>query len=104
MTNQLIHQRCLKFQLVQTQLQMILTKDNKYSWLDPEDKRRHMTDAEILRQKLNLEDSVLGEKGKEEFLTKTDDFHDVFSLRDERGTCPLIEVHLKLKDKSPCFV
>ena len=53
-----------------------------------------MTDAEILRQKLNLEDSLLDKKGKEEFLTKADDFHDIFSLRDEIGTCPFIEVHL----------
>ena len=45
----------------------VLTKDDKYPWLDPEDKRRHMTNAEILRQKLNLEDSLLDEKGKEEF-------------------------------------
>ena len=58
-------------------------KDDKYPWLDPDDKRRHMTDADILRLKLNLEDSLLDEKGKEEFLTKTDNFHDVFSLRDE---------------------
>ena len=79
-------------------------KDDKYPWLDPDDKRRHMTDAEILRLKLNLEDSLLDEKGKEEFLTKTDDFHDVFSLRDEIGTCPFIEFHLKLKDESPFFV
>ena len=43
------------------------TKDDKYLWLDPKDKRRHMTDAEILRQKLNLEDSILDAKGKEEF-------------------------------------
>ena len=63
------------------------TKDDKYSWLDPEDKGRHMTDAEILRHKLNLEDSLLDDKGKEEFLTKTDDFHDIFTLRDEIGTC-----------------
>ena len=63
-----------------------------------------MTEAEILRQKLNLEDSLLDEKGKEQFLTKTDYFHDVFSLRDEIGTCPLIEVHLKLKDEIPFFV
>ena len=82
----------------------VLTKDDKYPWLDPEDKRRHMTDAEILRQKLNLEDSLLDEKGKEEFLTKTDDLHDVFSLRDEIGTCPFIEVHLRLKDETPFFV
>ena len=63
-----------------------------------------MTDAEILRQKLNLEDSLLDDKGKEKFLTKTYDFHDVFSLRDEIGTCPFIEVHLKLKDETPFFV
>ena len=82
----------------------VLTKDNKYPWLDLEGKRRHMTDAEILRQKLNLEGSLLDEKGKEEFLTKTNDFHDVFSPRDEIGTCPFIEVHLKLKDETPFFV
>ena len=37
-------------------------------------------------------------------MTKTDNFHDVFSLRDEIGTCPFIEVHLKLKDETPFFV
>ena len=46
------------------------TKDDKYPLLDPEDKRRHMTNAEILRQKLNLEDSLLDDKDKEEFLRK----------------------------------
>ena len=44
------------------------TKEDKYPWLDPDDKRRHMTDAEILRHKLNLEDLLLNDKGKEEFL------------------------------------
>ena len=63
-----------------------------------------MTDAEILRHKLNLEDLLLDDKGKKEFITKTDDFHDVFSLRDEIGTCPFIEVHLKLINKTPFFV
>ena len=63
-----------------------------------------MTDAKTLRHKLNLEDSLLDDKGKEEFLTKTDDFHDVFSLRDKIGTCPHIEVNLKLKDETPFFV
>ena len=80
------------------------TKDNTYPWLDPDDKRRHMTDAEISRHKLNLVDSLLDDKGKEEFLTKTDDFHDVFSLRDEIGTCPFIEVYLKLKAETSFFV
>ena len=54
--------------------------------------------------KLNLKDSVLDEKGKEEFLEKVGQFTDVFSLRDEIGTCPFIEVHLKLKDETPFFV
>ena len=54
--------------------------------------------------KLNLKDLILNEKEKEEFLTKVEQFTDVFSLRDEIGTCPFIEVHLKLKDKTPFFV
>ena len=49
-----------------------------------------MTDAEILIMKLNLADCALDNKGKEEFLAPTDNFHDVFSLRDEISTCPFI--------------
>ena len=80
------------------------TQDNKYPWLDPNNKRRHMTDAEILQIKLNLSDCTLDEKGKEEFLAKINNFHDVFSLRDEIGTCPFNEVHFKLKDETPFFI
>ena len=54
--------------------------------------------------KLNLTDSVLEEKGKEDFLTNVEQFTDIFSLRDEIGTCPFIEVCLKLKDEMPFFV
>ena len=78
------------------------TPDDKYTWLDPDDVRRNMTDREILQMKLNLKDSVLDEKEKEEFTVEQ--FTDVFSLRDEIGTCPFIEVHLKLKDETPFFV
>ena len=78
------------------------TPDDKYPWLDPDDVRRNMTDREIFEMKLNLKDS--NEKEKEEFLMKVEQFTDVFSLRDEIGTCPFIEVHLKLKDKTPFFV
>ena len=80
------------------------TPDDKYPWLDPDDIRRNMTDKEILQMKLNLKDSVLDEKEKEKFLMKGQQFADVFSLRDEIGTCPFIEVHLKLKDETPFFV
>ena len=80
------------------------TSDDKYPWSDPDDIRRNMTDKEILQMKLNLKDSVLDEKGKEEFLTKVKQFTDVFSLRDEISTCPFREVHLKLKDETPLLV
>ena len=53
--------------------------------------------------KLNLKDSILDKKGKEEFLTNVEQFTDIFSLRDEIGTCPFIEVHLKLEDETPFF-
>ena len=82
----------------------IPTQDDKYPWLDPDDKQRCMTDAEILQMKLDLTECSLDDKQKEEFFTKLDDFHDVFSPRDEIGTCPFIEVHLKLKDETPFFV
>ena len=51
--------------------------------------------------KLNLTECSLDDKQKEEFLAKLDDFHNVFSLRDEIGTCPFIEVHLKLREETP---
>ena len=78
--------------------------EDKYPWLDPDDIRRNMTDKEILQMKLNLKDSVLDDKGKEELLEKVGQFTDVFSLRNEIGTCPFIEVHLKLKDETLFFV
>ena len=80
------------------------TPDDKYPWLESDDIRRNMTDSEILRMKLNLKDSMLDKKGKEEFLNNVEQFNDIFSLRDEIGTCPFIEVHLKLKDETPFFV
>ena len=80
------------------------TPDDKYPWLDPDDVRRNMTDKEKLQMKLNLKDLVLDEKEKKEFLMKAEQFTDVFSLRDEIGTCPFIEVHLKLKDETPFFI
>ena len=57
------------------------TPDDKYPWLDPDDPRRNMTDKEILQMKLNLKDSILNEKEKEEFLMKVEQFTDVFSLK-----------------------
>ena len=80
------------------------TPDDKYPWLESDDIWRNMTDSEILRMKLNLKDSMLDKKGKEKFLKNIEQFTNIFSLRDEIGTCPFIEVHFKLKDETPFFV
>ena len=56
------------------------TSDDRYPWLDPDDIKRNMTDKEILRMKLNLKDSVLDEKGKEEFLEKVEQFTTYLAL------------------------
>ena len=37
-------------------------------------------------------------------MTKTDNSHDIFSLRDEIGICPFVEVHLRLKEETPFFI
>ena len=50
------------------------TPDDKYPWLESDDIRRNMTDSEILRMKLNLKDSILDEKEKEEFLKNVEQF------------------------------
>ena len=50
-----------------TDVTNVPTKDDKYPWFYPDDKRRHMTDAEILRLKLNLDDSLLDKKARRKF-------------------------------------
>ena len=66
------------------------TSDDKYPWLESDDIRGNMTHSKILQMKLNLKDSILDEKGKEEFLTNIEQFTDIFSLRDKIGTCPFL--------------
>ena len=58
--------------------------DDKYPWLESDDIRRNMTDKEILSMKLNLKDSVLDEKGKEEFLTNIEQFTNILVLEMNR--------------------
>ena len=41
---------------------------DKYPWLDPEDKKRNMTDREILEKYIDLEMSCLNKKEKVEVM------------------------------------
>ena len=51
-----------------------------------------MTDREILEKYINLENTCLTEKEKEEIMDMLYKYKEAFSLRDEIGTCPNIEV------------
>ena len=78
-------------------------KDN-YPWLDPDDDRRHMTDREILEKYINLNNSCLSKEEKIKVMDLVFKYKEAFSLRDEIGTCPNIEVEINVTDKSPFFI
>ena len=75
-----------------------------YPWLDPDDERRHMTDKEILDKYTHLDDSCLSEEEKIKVVDMLSRYRETFSLRDEIGTCPNIEVEIDVMDKSPFFI
>ena len=75
-----------------------------YPWLDPNDEIKYMTDKEILDKLINLENSCLTEKEKKEVMEMLHKYKDAFSLRDDIGTCPNIEVEIDVMDKSPFFI
>ena len=75
--------------------------EDNYLWLDPNDEQRHMTDKEILDKYINLDDSCLTKEEKKEVMDMLYKYRDAFSLRDEIGTCPNIEVEINVMDKSP---
>ena len=73
----------------------------KYPWLDDKDKIKYMTDNEILDKYINLDNSCLTKDEKKEGRELTYKYKDAFSLRDEIGMCPNIEVEIDMTDKIP---
>ena len=82
----------------------VSTEHDKYPWLDDTDERKYMTDEEILDKYINLRHSCLTEKEKKQVMELLYKYKDVFSLRDEIGTCPNIEVNIEVTDSSPFFI
>ena len=80
------------------------TPTDKYPWLDPEDERRSMTDREILVKYIDLKHSCLDKEEKVKVMDMLFKYKEAFSLRDEIGTCPNIEVDIDITDKSPFFI
>ena len=78
--------------------------NESYPWLDPSVERKYMRDKEILYKYIDLEKSCLTEKEKKEAMEMLYKYKDAFSLRDEIGTCPNIEVEIDVMDESPFFI
>ena len=77
---------------------------DKYPWLDQGNERRNMSDKEILDKYVILEKSSLSVSEKKQVMDMLYKYKDTFSLRDEKGTCPNIEVEIDITDKSPFFI
>ena len=63
-----------------------------------------MTDMDILKSKIKLDGSILNNNQKTDYHNMIYHNRDVLSMRDETGTCPQIQVHLKLQDEIPFFI
>ena len=63
-----------------------------------------MADQEILDKYIDLDSSCLTKEEKKEDMGMLYKYKGVFSLRDEIGTCPNIEVEIDVTDKSPFFI
>ena len=60
-----------------------------------------MTDKEILDKYIDLDNSCLSKEEKKEVMDLLYRYKEAFSLRDEIGTCPNIEVEIDVTDKLP---
>ena len=75
--------------------------DESYPWLDSINKRKYMTDQEILDKYIDLDSSYLTKEERKEVMEMLYKYKEAFSLRDETGTCPNIEVEIDIMNRSP---
>ena len=62
-----------------------------------------MMDKEILDKYIDLKDSCLDDSERKQVMEMLYDYKDVFTLRDEIGMCPNIEVNKEVPDNSHFF-
>ena len=75
-----------------------------YLWLDSSDPQRFQTDREILESAIDLSQSCLTKTQRGEFYDILEEYKDAFSLHDEIGLAPNMQINLELLDKSPFFI
>ena len=65
--------------------------------------KEYMMDREILEKHIDLRDSCLDDSERKQ-VREMYDYKDVFSLRDEIGICPNIEVNIEVTVNLPFFI
>ena len=97
---------CMQFNYLINTLRKEQSLDigEKYPWLDNSDERKYMSDREILRKYLNLDNTCLTEDEKEDVMDMLYKYKEAFSLREKISACPNIEVGIDMMDKSPFFI
>ena len=78
--------------------------EGKFPWLEDTDERKYMIDREILDKYVNLDNSCLTKTEKTQVRDLLYKYKNMFSLRDEIGLCPNIEIEIDVTDKSPFFI
>ena len=81
-----------------------VSEKDKYPWLEDSDERKHMTDKEILDKYIDLENSCSTDLEKMHVRDMICEYKDAFSLRNEIGTCPNIEIDIDVMDRTPFFI
>ena len=69
--------------------------------MEDSNERKYVTDREILEKHINLDNSCLTESEKIQVRNVIYKYRGAFSLRDEIGTCPNIEIDIDVMDKTP---
>ena len=67
-------------------------------------KERKRTDRQIIESTIALNQSCVSKEEQENVYILLVKYRGVFHLKDEIDTCPNIEIHLTVMDKSPFFV
>ena len=78
--------------------------EGKFPWLEDTNERKYMMDREILEKYVNLDNSCLTKIEKMQVRDLLYKYKEAFSLRDEIGLCPNIEIEIDVTDKSPFFI
>ena len=75
-----------------------------YPWLESSDPRQHMSDLQILYDRIDLSDSLLTSSKKSKLMALIVKYKKAFSLRDKISHCPNLKADLKVIDDSAFFV